>query len=193
MFETEPLNPIEKEICQVEKELHDTINKLSELHSKMPLHEVENYAFKTPTGEISLKEMFGGHQEMILIHNMGKSCPYCTLWADGFQGMYGHFRNRAAFVMVNSDDPNVQREFAESRGWQFPMYSAKGNSFTKDMGFAGEEGDYLPGVSTFVLKDGKIMRKTRAAFGPGDLYCSIWHMLNLLPNGVGNWQPKFSY
>ena len=39
-------------------------------------------------------------RDLIVIHNMGASCPYCTLWADGFNGIYDHLADRAAFVAL---------------------------------------------------------------------------------------------
>ena len=40
---------------------------------------------------------------------------------------------------------------------------------------------------------GAIHRIAHASFGPGDPYCGLWHLMGLLKDGVGDWQPKFSY
>ncbi len=62
------------------------------------------------------------------------------------------------------------------------------------MGFTSEKGAPGPGVSTFKREaDGRILCTARDEFGPGDLYCSIWHLLDLLPKGVNDWEPKYSY
>jgi hypothetical protein len=32
-----------------------------------------------------------------------------------------------------------------------------------------------------------------AGFEPGDDFCTLWHILDLLPEGVGDWTAKLSY
>jgi predicted dithiol-disulfide oxidoreductase (DUF899 family) len=129
----------------------------------------------------------------MVIHNMGKGCSYCTLWADGFNGFVKPLNDRVPFVLVSPDKPSVQKEFAESRGWTFKMLSASESTFTKDLGFEKEEKKYWPGVSTFVRKEGKIFRVNYDFFGPGDYYCSVWHLFDLLPKGENAWKPKYVY
>ena len=74
------------------------------------------------------------------------------------------------------------------------MVSGHEGAFIKDMGFATDDGDMLPGISTF-YKDanGTITRTANDEFGPGDFYCSTWHMFDLLEHGQNHWQPGFSY
>ena len=35
-----------------------------------------------------------GKDDLVVIHNMGASCAYCTLWGDGFNGVYEHLANK---------------------------------------------------------------------------------------------------
>ncbi len=125
---------------------------------------------------------------------MGKGCRYCTLWADGFNGIRHHMQNRAAFVVVSPDAPEVQKTFADSRGWEFPMYSCKGSTFASDLDFFVEGSGYYPGVSALEKgADGRIYRTAKAYFGPGDDFCSAWHFFNLLSDGANGWEPQYSY
>jgi hypothetical protein len=32
-----------------------------------------------------------------------------------------------------------------------------------------------------------------ASFGPGDDFCTLWHLFDLIPEGSGDWQPKYKY
>jgi len=34
-------------------------------------------------------------------------------------------------------------------------------------------------------------QKTKAGFGPGDLFCSLWNFVGLLPSNV-DWSPKYN-
>ena len=154
--------------------------------------EISDYEFQTPEGPVRLSQLFGGHQQLIVIHNMGTSCPSCTMWADGFNGVYPHLVSRAAFVVSSPDAPQVQREFAASRGWRFAMVSHAGTTFAADMGFRTARG-WTPGVSVFQRRDARIFRVSDASFCPGDDFCAVWHLFDLLPGGAADWRPKFRY
>ena len=158
--------------------------------------QVHDSEFKTTAGPVRLSELFGDRDELILIHNMGSSCVYCTLWADGFNGVVDHLEDRAAFVLTSPDSPDDQRRFADSRGWRFRMVSHAGTSFAKDMGYCTDEGEFAgfqPGVSAF-RKDGDlILRVSDTSFGPDDDFCAVWHLYNLFPEGADGWGPKDNY
>ena len=157
--------------------------------------EVRDYTLTGSNGrKVALSSLFGEKDNLILVHNMGTSCPYCTMWADGFNGVLDHLEDRAAFALVSPNAPPVQKRFASSRGWRFKMVSSKGTTFSNDMGFETKQGSPEPGVSIF-HKDcrGKIYRVSRDEFGPGDEYCIVWHFFDLLPEGSKGWEPKFRY
>jgi len=182
-------------IEQLEKELTDKKRELAELKQSRFNEQVKDYSLKGPGGTTKyLSDMFGSSNELIVIHNMGKGCPYCTLWADGFNGVLDHFENRAGFVVVSPDDPLTQQSFAKSRGWKFKMFSGEGSNFIKDMGFLSDDGSSMPGLSIFRKDEkGQIYRTSKDFFGPHDNYSGIWHIFDLLPNGINDWEPKFKY
>lgn len=154
--------------------------------------EVRDYELSGTQGKVRLSALFGDMDTLFVIHNMGTGCPYCTLWADGFNGVYDHLRNRAAFVVSSPDAPDKQRKFASGRGWRFPMVSHQGTTFAADMGYMAE-GRPAPGVSVFKRKGDKIVRVADTSFGPGDDFAGIWHLFDLLPEGADGWSPRFSY
>jgi len=186
---------IREQIDNLQKELTQKKRQLNELRHSLPPEPVAEYRFINAEGrEAGLSDLFGDRRDLIVVHNMGKSCPYCTLWADGFNGMVGHFTDRAVFVVVSPDPPDVQRQFAESRGWTFDMWSPQDTRFLEDMKMAGEKGEPWPGVSVFKRQvDGSVVRTGYDYFGPGDYYCSIWHIMELFPEGVAGWKPKWEY
>lgn len=186
-----------KKIGKIEDKIVKLRAKANALRKKDAKAEVPDYDLKDwEGGTVKLSSLFGGKPDLIVIHNMGKHCPYCTMWADGFNGQLPHLSDRAAFVVVSPDKPEVQKEFAESRGWKFRMLSGHGSSFIKDMGFwrtKGKMSGPQPGVSTYRLKNGKVIRVSRAGFGPGDDFCSVWHLFDLLKDGANGWEAKFTY
>ena len=162
---------------------------------------VADYTLQGWDGPVRLSELFGEKRDLFVIHNMGTSCRYCTLWADGFNGVYEHLADRAAFVLATPNTPQVQQQFARNRGWRFPMVSHEGSSFAKDLGYRLESGDetgenssrWVPGVSAFQKDASGVRRVSNTELGPYDDFCSVWHFLDLLPEGPAGWSPKFRY
>lgn len=189
---------LSKKISALEKELMKKQQQLVEMKKKLTPEEVKDYALRGPSEKtVKLSEMFGDKEDLIVIHNMGTGCSYCTMWADGFNGIAHHLEDRAAFVLVSPDSPKTQAAFAKQRDWKFKMYSNEGSTFAKDMGFSVEKDGKAyaqPGVSTFhKTSKGKIVRIAKAGFGPGDIFCSTWHLFDLLAKGANGWEPKYRY
>ncbi len=189
------MTPEEKELFEISDQLMKLRARVGEIRRKIPPQVVGEYTFTGPSGEkVKLSELFGSRDELILVHNMGRSCRYCTLWADGFTGFTKHLESRAAFAVTSPDDYETARKFAMERGWTFRLYSTKDTTFKRDMGFANEKDDPLPGVSVFKKEsDGSIVHVTKDFFGPGDDYCSIWHLFDLLPSTSDEWEPQYHY
>lgn len=174
------------------KEIDALREKIRALQSDREPQRVEDYEFATSEGPMRLSELFGDKDTLFVIHNMGASCPYCTLWADGFNGVIDHLENRAAFAVSSPDTPAQQKKFAASRNWRFRMVSHANTRFAEDMGYQ-KDGNWWPGVSVFQKRENGIVRVSDAEFGPGDLFCSLWHLLDLIPEGPAGWEPKFRY
>ncbi len=184
-------------IEDLSKELSDKSKKLAELKQALEPQDVDDAGFQTlDGGKTTLLELFGDKQDLILVHNMGASCPYCTLWADGLNGLRAYLSDRAAFVVSSPDAPAAMKSFREKRGWQFQMVSIAGTRFAHEQGFAEDKDGttyWLPGVTTFRRTEaGKIQRIGQAAFGPGDSFCSVWPLFDMLHQGPGEWQPKYN-
>ncbi len=182
---TERLAAYRQEIAVLRK-------KMQALQAEIEPQPVEDYRFATIDGTVRLSELFAGKEYLFVIHNMGRSCPACTMWADGFNGVLPHLENRAAFVVSSPDDPAAQRAFANDRGWRFRMVSHRGTNFAADMGYRNERG-WQPGVSVFRRIAGGIVRVSDTELGPGDDFCPVWHFFDLLPNGAAGWRPRFHY
>jgi predicted dithiol-disulfide oxidoreductase (DUF899 family) len=179
-------------LADYRRQIADLRRKMREVQSAIAPQEVKDYEFSDLTGKRRLSELFGPHDTLFVIHNMGTGCSYCTMWADGFNGVFEHLRSRAAFVVISPDTPEQQRQFAQSRGWKFPMLSHQGTTFASDMGY-GRDGRVTPGVSVFKRQDGKVVRVSDTAFSPGDDFCTVWHLFDLIPEGTAGWRPKYKY
>jgi len=178
---------VESELGDIEKKIEEMRKKKIELNSQLASMDVKDYTLKDREGkDVKLSEMFGENNYLILVYNMGRACSYCTMWADGFKDTYKEIEKKAPFVLVSPDSPEVQKKFAESRGWDYKTYSAAGTDFIFDMGYdfiKDGKHNYWPGVSVFEKKeDGSMRRVAKDYFGPGDFYCNIWHFIDLLPS-----------
>ena len=174
-------------------EIADIRRRMRAAQASVEPEPVRDYEFVGPAGPVRLSQLFGAKRDLFVIHNMGRACPHCTLWADGFNGIYRHVADRAAFVVSSPDPPDVQKSFAAGRGWAFPMISHQGTDFAADMGYRSAGGGWLPGVSAFRRDGGRIMRVADTSFEPTDDFCTLWHLLDLLPEGAGDWQARFAY
>lgn len=183
---------LHKKIKKLEKKQSHRLSKLGAMKRKLPLEEVEDYEFEGWSGPERLSDLFGAHKDLIVVHNMGASCRFCTLWADGYNGLTPHLENRTAFAVCSPDKPAAQKKFAAGRGWKFHMISGGKNSFAKDMGYQKGD-DPWPGVSTFLKKGKKIYRVATAPLGPFDPFCAIWPLFDLLAGGVKGWEPQYKY
>jgi predicted dithiol-disulfide oxidoreductase (DUF899 family) len=185
-------------------EIRDILNQIEALNLQLAEarrraaapRPIPDYDFRTPDGApVRLSELFGDKRDLLIVHNMGRRCSYCTMWADGFNGLHHHLENRCAFVVASPDEPHIIREFAAGRGWKFRMVCATGSTFNNDMGFEPAPGKGVwPGVSSFHrADDGSILRISSAQFGPGDQFCPVWPLLDLLKDGPAGWEPRFEY
>jgi predicted dithiol-disulfide oxidoreductase (DUF899 family) len=167
--------------------------KMREVQAAVAPEEVADYVLTGVAGPVRLSELFSDKDTLIVIHNMGRTCPACTMWADGYNGVLPHLESRAAFVVTSPDDPATQAAFAASRGWRFRMVSHQGTDFAEKLGYRGEQGGWMPGISVFKKDGARILRVSDQQLGPGDDFCSVYHFLDMLPEGPAGWRPKFSY
>jgi predicted dithiol-disulfide oxidoreductase (DUF899 family) len=175
---------------QLEIEIMEKALTLAGLRKAEAPVEVKDYAFATPDGETKLAKLFAGRDRLLVIHNMGQACRYCTLWADGLNGVLAHLEDAMAVALVSKDPPDVQRRLAQDRGWRFRMASHGGGPYMTEQSVG--DGNY-PGAVVYERRDGRIFRRGRAAFGPGDLYNPVWHLLALGGVGADDWTPQFHY
>jgi predicted dithiol-disulfide oxidoreductase (DUF899 family) len=189
---------LEQELESIERQIFELKQQRAALRRSVQGERVEDYELRGHDGEpVKLSALFGDKNDLLVIHNMGTGCPYCTLWADGFNGVWQYLDDRAAAVLVSADPIDTQKKFKAERGWTFPMYSGEGSGFIRAMGFEGEPhpdyGKFRPGASAFRrLDDGTIIRTAKTWFGPGDDFCSVWHLFDLFEGGPGDWEPRYN-
>jgi predicted dithiol-disulfide oxidoreductase (DUF899 family) len=171
------------------------------LQAKVEPELVDDHLVAGWDGPVRLSTLFGDKRDLLLIHNMGVGCTSCTMWADGFNGVYDHLASRAAFVLASPNPIEVQKKFAASRGWRFPMISYVGSQLAEDLGYRHRSDDafdeklggWNPGVSILRREGERILRLSDTDFGPFDGFCVVYHLFDLVPGANSNWEPSYSY
>ncbi len=180
------------EIQALEQEIFELTGRLAELRRSARGQAVPNYGFAVLGGEASLLDFFGDKDKLLVIHNMGQGCRYCTLWADGFNGFLPHLEAAMSVVLVSKDTPETQRRFANSRGWRFRLASHGGGDYIQEQTVLVEQSN-MPGAVVYERDGEQILRKNSCVFGPGDMYCSAWNLLALAGMGTNEFTPQYNY
>ena len=179
-------------IAELERDIAERIARLNDLRKAAPPRQVPDYRFATLDGEATLSDLFAGRRRLLAIHNMGQGCRFCTLWADGFNGVLAHLESVMAVVLLSRDPPRLQRDFAASRNWRFRLASHEGGPYIREQSVL-EGGDNMPGAVLYEHAEEGILRRNSVVFGPGDLFCSAWHLLALAGIGEDTWTPQYRY
>ena len=156
--------------------------------------------------------MFGPERE--------HACPGCTHFLDELDGAIEHISQRLSFVVVAKSPLPRLLEFAKERGWRrLHLLSTAGNSYDRDYygdssGLSaavrkqqefkpGEEWD-MPMLNVF-RRDGGAIRhfwgsellyvppEPGQEYRHNDALDPLWNMLDLTPEGRGDFHPKLNY
>lgn len=159
-----------------------------------------------PATPVTLAELFGDHNELIVYHIMfhpadDASCPMCSSIVDGIHGVSHHIAQRAGLAIIGKAPVDKLRAWGRHRGWQgLRLVSAYGTAFNADLGVEGARGGQMPAVSVFTRRGDEVRHAyTQAADFPDgqngglDQIWPIWHILDLLPSGRGDWNPDNTY
>lgn len=204
---------LREELQQAEVALRDQRERVAALRRALPRdHFVEDLVFQElrdgQPAPVTLSELFNDPAKpLILMQFMyGKSqespCPMCTAFADGYDGAMPHITETANFAVLVAGDIAAFVDYARERGWQhLRLVSAGDADLKRDLGFEDADGRQNPGVSIFERHaDGRVSHfySQSALLGAEgfrgmDLLSPIWHFLDLLPEGRGDFFPSRSY
>lgn len=178
---------------ELEYKIYELSKQLNELRKSTPGTEVPDYTFENSEGSINLSTLFGRNEKLLVIHNMGQACRYCTLWGDGINAFLPHLESAMSVVMVSKDTPDQQRVFANSRGWRMRMASHAGGDYMREHVAVEGMGSNEPGAACYQKHGDKILKTNTSIFGPNDLYCPMWHFLGMAGIPHNEWTPQYNY
>ncbi len=196
-----------------EIELRRQIERVAALRRTLPTSGdvPENYRFDSTDGPVTLQQMFGDHDTLVIYHWMfgpkrERPCPMCTCLLSALNGEMPDILQRVAFGVVARAPIERMQAFAKERGWNhLRLYSAGGSSFNQDYIGEAPDGDDVPGLNVFVRIGSGIKHFYGDEMGPDtadpgqdprgapDLM-PLWNVLDLTPGGRGtDWYPRLDY
>src|SRR5579864_5300931 len=111
-------------LLAAEKEFTRRRDDLSRERRELPWVQVEaTYLFDAPSGEVTLSDLFGTRSQLIVYHFMfnpewDEGCPHCSFWADNFNGIAVHLRERDVQLAVVSHASLAKiNAFKARMGW----------------------------------------------------------------------------
>lgn len=195
--------------------------RVAELRRQLPPGGIiENYSFiegptdlnagDTPTRTVRLSELFTGPDRAVVIYQFmfgkrnTKPCPMCTLIIDSLDGVAHHLAQNVDLAIVASADPAALRSHARRQGWNNLrlLSTAEGSTFKYDLGGEDREGNQDSTLTVITRDPDGTLRHFYSAhpqMAPDikerglDLLSPVYNVLDLTPQGRGNWYASFDY
>jgi predicted dithiol-disulfide oxidoreductase (DUF899 family) len=197
-----------RSLQEAEKALLAQVEEVARRRRALPPGAVmPDYVFhEEPDRRTSLRDLFGDHDTLLVYHLMfhpddDAACAACSLWVDGLHGVAHHIARNAAFAVIAKAPAPKLRAWAQRRGWDgLRIVSSFETTLNADLGVEGPRGGQWPMISVFT-RDGDEIRHFYSQYadfpdGTGrgiDLLSPVWHALDLLPRGRGEWLPDNDY
>src|ERR1044071_3612876 len=122
-----------------EKKFSRQRERLAQDRRNLPWVRVDtDYLFDGPDGKESLSDLFNGKSQLVVYHFMfapewKAGCAHCSFWADHYDSMLVHLKNRdVSFVAISRAPLARIKPFKKRMGWKFKWMSSYGNSFNYD-------------------------------------------------------------
>jgi predicted dithiol-disulfide oxidoreductase (DUF899 family) len=208
-----------EELRLAEIELMRQRERCAQLRRSLPMTRMGDYEFlegpsvlekgDEPVRKIRLSELFTAEGRSLVVYQMmyGKKqkrpCPMCTAWLDAFNGVAHHLARSVDLAVVAAADPASLRAHARTRGWdRLRLLSAGDSTFKYDLGSEDREGHQDSTISVFTrADDGTLLHfySVHPRLGADieergiDEYNPIWNVLDLTPQGRGNFEASLDY
>lgn len=168
-----------------------------------------DYAFTDLDGSPApLSGLFGPHSTLAIYSLMygpdaKAPCPMCTSMLDGLAGQATHIAQKTSLIVVAQQTPQTLKALQHARGWSdLTILSAAGTTYQRDYNAETPDGAQLPmmnvfqksadGIHHFWASEG-FFAKVDGHPRHVDLMWPLWNVLDLTPEGRGDFMPALSY
>ena len=204
-------------LLDAELELRRQVETVAALRRELPPGGAlkEDYVFDERdasggTKQTKLSALFSEGKPSLVLYSLmyGPSdtpCPMCTSMLDGLDGNVPHIRDRTNIAVVGKADIATLHGFATGRGWtNHRLLSSGSNSYNADYWGENAEGAQMPTLNVFAKTPDGIFHSyhTETMFAEAetgqdprhiDMLWPLWNLLDLTPEGRGDWYPSLSY
>ena len=163
----------------------------------------------SPTRTARLSELFSAPNRSVVIYHFmfGKRntspCPMCTMVIDGLNGIADHAAQNVDLAIVAAADTPALRQHARTRGWdKLRLLSCGKNTFKYDLLSEDADGHQDSTMSVFT-RDAKGTLRHSYTCHPWmaddinerglDLIAPVYNILDLTPQGRGEWYAELNY
>jgi Bacterial protein of unknown function (DUF899) len=169
-----------------EKELTRQRDQLSEERRALPWVKMEReYVFDGPNGRETLSQLFQGRSQLLIYHFMygtdwNEGCKNCSFWADSFDGVTTHLKNRDVTMIAVSRAPYSKlKAFQKRMGWRFKWVSSGISHFGQILRSA----NYLDAFIVFVSLISLLASRKKFPAAPGDANSfAVAHVIRAVRN-----------
>jgi len=218
----EPPDYLQKreELRLAEMDMFRHIERVAALRRALPAGaDVTDYVFQegprdlngsdSPVSSVRLSELFSGPGRALMVYHFmyGKrntaACPMCTMWIDAFNGIAPHLAQNVDLAIVAAADTATLRNHARARGWHnLRLLSAGHSTFKYDFRSEDAEGRQDSALSVFTCDAPGTLRHfytTHPWLDEDmnergiDLVQPVYNMLDLIPQGRGNFYASLDY
>lgn len=185
-----------------EKELMRRHDALTQKIRDLPWVKVDKaYTFDSPDGEVSLAELFGDKNQLVVYHFMfdptwSQGCKSCSFIADHYNGIVVHLAHRdISFVTVSKAPIDMLEKFRARMGWTFPWVSGGRNDFGRDYGVSFTDQELASGTMlyNFNTKPYPIRELPGLSVFYKDEQGDIYHTYSCFARGLENFLTAYQY
>jgi predicted dithiol-disulfide oxidoreductase (DUF899 family) len=128
-----------KALLRTEKEFTHMRERLAEERRALPWEKVEKqYIFDSPNGKETLADLFADKSQLVVYQFMyapewDEGCPHCSFWADHYDAMLPHLKQRdVSFVVISRAPLEKIERFQKRMGWHFKWVSSGQTDYNYD-------------------------------------------------------------
>ena len=191
-----------KALLKKEKQFTRLREQLAAERRALPWERVEKeYEFDTPKGKETLPDLFAGKSQLVIYQFMFASewdegCPHCSFWADHYDGMLAHLKERdVSFVVVSRAALAKLEKFKLRMGWRFKWVSSGPTDYNYDFQASFRPEDIGHGRVLYNYETGNMRMTDREGISVfyKDQNGSIFHTYSTYARGIDAVNPTYQF
>jgi predicted dithiol-disulfide oxidoreductase (DUF899 family) len=191
-----------QELLAKEKAFTRLRDDLSKERRQLPWVKVDHpYVFDGPQGKETLAELFDGRSQLVVYHfmfapNWEAGCRHCSFWADNFDRIVVHLKQRDVTMVAISRAPYAKLAAYEKRmGWSFKWVSSGETNFNFDYraSFTPQELAAKSGLFNFTVQDPHESDREGVSVFYKDTAGSVFHTYSAYARGIDLFNTAYNY